>query len=312
MENKSGVILINKPTNISSNGVVSRVKYLIKSKKVGHLGTLDPLASGVLPITFGKATRLFDYFLNKDKTYLATFAFSFETTTLDCEGEVTNKQSCNLTLEKINEMLKFFQGKISQLPPAYSALKVNGQKACDAIRKGVELNLKPRMVEIFSIKCLEKVKNTENLKQFFINNSKDTNKTEIINNYFNNIFTFEITCSAGTYIRSLCRDIARELKTFGTMVNLVRTRCGQFKLEDCNTIQDVENKNFKIIKTDDVIGLDSVNISENLAANLINGKTVAFEKKEQQFKLYCNNNFLGIANSRNGYLKIDVFLKEEN
>lgn len=302
---------MNKPVGISSQTAVFKVKKLLNAKKAGHLGTLDPLASGVLPITIGKSTRLFDYFLNKTKTYKAVFAFGFTTDTLDCEGKILETKKQNLSLKEIKNVLKNFIGNLQQFPPKYSAKNINGQKAYNLARAGVEFELKPKNITIFNIEA-EKV--DEKLKNISLNNfkifNKDENKEKILTEYFNNLFTFEIECSAGTYIRSLCRDIASALNTVGTMVCLNRTFCGDFKLEDCVSFDDVLNGNFQILKPEDVITLDKLEISKDMAQKLLCGQNVNMSFEGQR-KLFYDKEFLGIASSKNGKLKIDTYLLED-
>ena len=308
----SGIILLNKPVGISSNSAVNKVKYLIKAKKVGHLGTLDPLASGVLPITFGKATKLFDYFLSKDKTYKATFVFGFSTDTLDSEGKIESVENVEIFEEQIEKIIGNFVGKISQLPPKYSALKINGQKAYDLARSGKEVNLETRIIEVKSI-IFERSKNLENLKNFFFEHSKDEKieeNREKIENSFKNAFEFEINCGAGTYIRSLCRDIASALGTVGTMVALKRTKCGKFELENCVSFADIENGIFDVISPNEAVELEVLEISKEEAKKLLCGQAV-FKNFAGQKKLMAGGEFLGIASSKNGKLKIDTYLKEE-
>ena len=308
----SGIILLNKPVGISSNSAVNKVKYLIKAKKAGHLGTLDPLASGVLPITFGKATKLFDYFLTKEKTYKATFVFGFSTDTLDSEGKVEKVEDVDILENQIEKILGQFIGKIRQLPPKYSALKINGQKAYELVRSGKEVNLESRLIEVKSI-TFERAQNIENLKNFFFEHSKDEKIEENrvkIENSFKNCFNFEINCGAGTYIRSLCRDIAAALGTVGTMVGLERTKCGKFKIENCVSFSDIEKGNFKVVSPNEAVDLAILEISKEEAKKLLCGQAV-FKNFEGQRKLICDKEFLGIASSKNGKLKIDTYLKEE-
>lgn len=221
-----GVIILNKPLQISSNSASNKVKWLLSAKKAGHLGTLDPLATGVLPVALGKATKLFDRFLKKTKTYIATFEFGYETDTLDCEGEIENKKDCDITIGDINKVLDDFKGEISQMPPKYSAKRVNGKRAYDLARAGIEFTLSPKNITIYEIKVLNKL-----------------NK---------NIFEFEITCSSGTYIRSIARDMAYKLNTYGTMIKLVRTKCGIFDIKNAVTFEDIEKGNYTLINLDTI------------------------------------------------------------
>lgn len=208
-----GVLNINKPRGVTSSQVVVKIKKILNTKKVGHMGTLDPLASGVLPICVGKATRLFDYFLKKQKTYIAHFQFGIETTTLDLEGEIVKTSNNIPTLQEVENGVKTFLGQISQVPPNYSSKKIDGKKAYDLARKGQNLALKPCLVTIYNYQLLKQIDN--------------------------NTFEFLITCSAGTYIRSLARDLGYKLNSCATMTSLLRTKTGNFCLEDAINLENI-------------------------------------------------------------------------
>lgn len=214
MFEKNVIINLNKPTGMSSSLAVQIVKRTLKPNKIGHLGTLDPLGTGVLLIAVNKATKKFDEYLTKIKTYRACFKFGVETDTFDSEGKVLNLDNKVVTLEQINSVLSDFIGEQEQMPPAYSAKKINGKKAYELARQGVEVKLKTKKITIFDIKVVSQLEP--------------------------NTFMFEIKCSAGTYIRSICRDIAYKLSTYGTMVSIIRTICGDFCLEDSCTLEDVK------------------------------------------------------------------------
>lgn len=214
MFEKNAIINLNKPTGMSSFYAVKKVARLLGVKKAGHMGTLDPYGTGVLLIGVNKGTKLFDEYLKKDKTYVATFHFGYETDTLDSEGQIINSNEIEISEYQVKNVLKNFIGKFDQMPPQYSAKKINGRKACDLVREGKEVELKPKQIEIYDLKLLR--------------------------NFGNNNFEFEITCSSGTYIRSLCRDIAYKLSTYGTMLSIIRTRCGVFNIENSCTLKDIE------------------------------------------------------------------------
>ena len=215
MFEKNAIINLNKPTGMSSFFAVKKVARLLGVKKAGHMGTLDPYGTGVLLVGVNKGTKLFDEYLKKTKTYLATFHFGYETDTLDSEGNIINANDVIITKAEVLKVLPKFVGMQSQMPPTYSAKKINGKKACDLVRAGKEVELKPKEIEVYSINLIREFKD--------------------------NNFEFEITCSAGTYIRSLCRDIAKEMSTYGTMLSIIRTKCGNFDLSDSCTLQDLEN-----------------------------------------------------------------------
>ena len=222
MFDKNGIIAVNKPTGMSSSLAVQIVKRAIKPQKIGHMGTLDPLGSGVLLLGVNKGTKLFDEYLNKTKTYRAVFYFGKETDTLDSEGIVINKNQVIITFEQVKDVCKKFVGEFDQMPPKYSAKKINGQKAYDLARQGKEFELKTRRVNIYSCDALYQVAP--------------------------NTFMFEITCSGGTYIRSICRDMAYELSTYGTMLAIIRTKCGSFDINQAYTLEEIKQGNFNIFE----------------------------------------------------------------
>ena len=213
MKNK-GIIPINKPKDWTSFDVVNKLKYKVKPLKVGHLGTLDPMATGVLLVTVGKATKLFDLMQEKTKTYVATFEFGYLTDTLDATGTTTETTESIPTKEEILSVLPKFIGKIDQIPPKYSAKSVNGVRAYDLARQNIEFELKPKIVEIFNLNLLS---------------------------YENGSLTLEISCGSGTYIRSIGRDLAKEVNSLATMTSLTRTKVGNFALEDCVKIENLDN-----------------------------------------------------------------------
>ena len=215
MFEQNAIINLNKPTGMSSFLAVKKVAKALGVKKAGHMGTLDPYGTGVLLVGVNKGTKMFDEYLKKSKTYVAVFHFGYQTDTLDSEGQIEKENQAEITKEQIASVLPKFIGKQMQMPPLYSAKKVNGKKACDVARKGEVVELKPKEIEITSLKLLRQLGN--------------------------NNFQFEISCSSGTYIRSLCRDIAHELSTYGTMVSIIRTKCGVFDIANSCTLQDIQN-----------------------------------------------------------------------
>lgn len=279
----NGIILINKERGISSNSVVNKVKHLLGADKAGHLGTLDVLGEGLLPVTLGKGTKLFDYFLNKDKVYRTVFKFGYTTTTLDLEGEVTNKNDKAVTLDELNQVLCNFIGKQNQMPPIYSAKKINGKKAYQLARSGaIEINLKPKEIEVYSI--------------------------DIIKHLDFNTFEFNIHCSSGTYIRSLCRDIANSLTTYGVMLSIQRTKCGNFSIDNAYTLDDIKNGKFQIISLDSIFDYSSVNLSQSQSERLLNGVLISFIAKDGLYKAYLNDEFLGITEVKDNFMKFKLRL----
>lgn len=275
--NKSGIILVNKPAGISSNTVVNIVKHSLGAKKCGHLGTLDLEGQGLLPVTVNSATKLFDYFLNKDKTYETIFIFGYETDTLDTSGEIIKQKECFITKNQVEEAIKTMIGKYSQMPPQYSAKKVGGKVAYKEARSGRQIDLKPKEVEIYDFKLLERVDN--------------------------NVFRFSISCSSGTYIRSVCRDLAEKLNTYGSMQCIIRTRCGGFHLNNAQTIEDIKNKNFNLISCENVFDYESINLTVEQCQKLFNGQKIFFEKFDGLYKMFNEGDFIGIGEIKNNNLK---------
>ncbi len=280
--NINGILLLNKARGVSSNKVVNKVKYLLNANKAGHLGTLDVLGEGLLPITLGKSTKLFDFFLNKDKIYKTIFKFGETTATLDMEGEITQKNDVIVDIETLKEAVKAFVGKQSQMPPEYSAKKIGGQKAYDLARRGERVELKPKEIEIYSINVLREIDR--------------------------NTFELEVHCSSGTYIRSLCRDIATSLSTFGVMQYIQRTKCGCFELKDSFTIEQIENQNYEILSPDTVFDLPKIFLNDTETGLLLNGVILHNDNLDGEYKLYHNQDFLGIGAILEGKLKFQLRL----
>ena len=270
----NGIILVNKERGISSNKVVNKVKYLLQANKAGHLGTLDVLGEGLLPVTLGKGTKLFDLYLNKDKEYITTFKFGETSTTLDCEGEITDRNDVSVSKTDILNIIPNFIGKINQIPPIYSAKKIAGKKAYQLARNSqiTERDLKPKEIEIYDIKLLKCTSD--------------------------NIFQFKVKCSSGTYIRSLCRDMALSLGTYGIMLNIIRTKCGDFSLEDAFTLDEIEKGNYKILSLDSLFFYSCLFLQEE-ALKLLNGQIINVNREDGLYKGYYNEKFVGIIEIKN-------------
>jgi len=279
---KSGIVLVNKPTGVSSNKIVNIVKYNLKAKKCGHLGTLDLEGAGLLPVTVNNATKLFDYFLNKDKTYKATFIFGIETDTLDMAGEIIKQKECDVSIEDVEKACKTLIGKQLQMPPIYSAKKVGGKVAYKEARKGIVLDLKPKEIEIFDIRVLNKLEK--------------------------NKFEFEIKCSSGTYIRSIARDLGEKMSTYGSMQCILRTRCGGFSLENSNTLEEIESGKFNIIPCDEVFSYENLVIQNDEGLKLLNGQTVCKNVDDGIYKIYTDEMFLGLGQIDLKSLKLSLRL----
>ena len=279
---ESGIILVNKPKGISSNKVVNIVKHKLKAKKCGHLGTLDLEGEGLLPVTVNKGTKLFDFFLQKDKTYEANFVFGLETDTLDTSGKVVKEKEANFTFKELEEAVKNMIRKYDQMPPLYSAKKVNGKVGYKEARNGGTLDLSPKEVEIYDFKILRQIEK--------------------------NVYRFEITCSSGTYIRSIARDLAYHLGTYGSMQCILRTRCGVFCLKDAYTLDEIEKGDFKIIPCDSVFNLPKITLNEKENFKILNGQVLDYGEKDGEYKLYFDKKFLGLGEVKSGKLKMKLNL----
>lgn len=281
LANLKGIVAINKPSGWTSFDVVNKIKHILKPAKVGHLGTLDPMATGVLLVTVGKATKLFDLMQQKQKTYLAKFKFGLQTDTLDITGTTTNQSKNVPTLQDIEAILPQFVGKISQVPPKYSAKSVNGQRAYNLARKNIEFDLKPKQVEVYSIKIID---------------------------FCNSILTLEICCGSGTYIRAIGRDVAQKLNTFATMTELTRTKIGKFCLKDCQQIGNLTLQNINILGIDKVLDYKTLVVAEQEQAKLLNGQCVNVVQENGTFLLKNKNEVLAIVAVKNNLAKMQIFL----
>lgn len=209
----NGVINIYKERGFTSHDVVAKLRGILKQKKIGHTGTLDPDAEGVLPVCLGKGTRLCDMLTDHSKVYEAVLLLGQSTDTQDVSGTILQEASVEVSEEEVREAIMSFVGPYDQIPPMYSALKVNGQKLCDLARAGKEVERKARPVEIYEIQ----------IEEIYLPRVRMT-----------------VSCSKGTYIRTLCHDIGEKLKCHGCMESLLRTRVGQFQLKDSLTLAQVE------------------------------------------------------------------------
>jgi len=284
-----GFINVYKPSGLSSSAVVVKLKKQFHIDKIGHMGTLDPLASGVLPIAIGKATRMFNYFLEKNKTYVATFEFGFQTNTLDLDGEVVKTSDCIPTKSEIVKKLRQFIGYISQIPPDFSAKSVNGVRSYNLARAGQQVELKPQKV------CIERF-------ELLSCNDKQ--------------YTFEITCSSGTYIRALGRDLAESLNSVCTMVKLERIESGVFNIKNATTMDDILKSNnldqFLMDVTDVFPKIPIIEINDFLYNRIRNGLTIhnIYSIETITFVRY-QNRIIGVAKNINDELKLKTFLLED-
>ncbi len=283
MISKKGIIAINKPSGWTSFDIVNKIKHILKLKRVGHLGTLDPMATGVLLVTVGKATKLFDYFQNKKKTYIAKFEFGYETDSLDSIGKIINQTGNVPNLENIKLILNNFIGCIEQVPPKFSAKNINGKRAYTLARKNVDFELPKKIVQIFDIKIL---------------------------NYSNNILTLNIECGSGTYIRSLGRDIAYKLNSYATMIELVREKIDNINLENCVDINTLNENNISnyIIKLKDIINIPKLEIDKENIFKLLNGQIINLNLPDGLYSLNDSEDIVTLIKVKNNSAKMSIFL----
>lgn len=281
-----GIIVINKEKGCTSHDIVYKVKKMFNTK-VGHTGTLDPNATGVLPILLGKGTKISKYLIEHDKEYEVVLQLGVKTTTADEEGEIIEeKEVLKESLEQleIERILKSFIGKIKQMPPKYSAIKVNGRKLYEYARKGQEVEIKPREVEIYNIEIT--------------NIQKEKKQIE-----------FKVSCSKGTYIRTLCEDIAEKMRTVGYMKELKRTKVGDFNIEQAITLGQLQEKeNIKIITIEEMFkDKEEIILEDSKIILLLNGVKMNMEKPNGIYRIYNKQNkFIGLGIVQNKILKIDI------
>lgn len=245
-----GILLINKEKNYTSRDVVNIISKKFKTKKVGHTGTLDPLATGVLVICIGKSTKLVEYLTSTYKEYEAEIILGIKTDTKDITGNVLKEENIKISKEKIKKILKEMTKEYDQVVPIYSAVKINGKKLYEYARNNEEVELPKRKVDIKELELISDIK-------------YENNKT---------IFKIRTLVSKGTYIRSLIEDIAISLNTIGTMKNLKRTKQGSFNIKDCYTLDDIENDNYKIIEKEEALkDFYSIEVDEYLENKIKNG-----------------------------------------
>ena len=286
----NGIIVINKHKGCTSHDIVYKVKKIC-NEKVGHTGTLDPMATGVLPLLIGKGTLCSKYLINHDKIYRAIIQLGIETDTLDAEGTIIDNKEVSdeiLKEEYIINILNTFLGKQEQVPPMYSAIKVNGKKLYQYAREGKSIEVQPRNIEIYNIKLLEVNKENKQIK-------------------------FEVHCSKGTYIRSLCSDISKKLGTIGHMIELQRVQVGEFNISNSVTLEQIQNnpnelKKYLITIEDIFKDKEDMNLDNKKLQLFLNGVQLNFNKEEGIYKIYNANKFIGIGCIKNTKLKRDIVL----
>ncbi len=294
--NLNGVILIDKEKGISSFGVIAKLRKILGIKKIGHSGTLDPLATGLLPILIGNATKTSKYLIEHDKVYIAKIKFGIKTKTADEEGEVISRDDFKLSKKsnrEIKEEFDSFLGKSKQLPPMYSAIKVDGRKLYEYARENKEVIVNKRDIEIFNIEIIKI-------------------------NYEENEIEFKVHCSKGTYIRSLCEDIAEKLGTCGYMKELKRINLDKFKIEDAIKIDELEkNKDDEEFLKKHLITIENLFsdkekiVLDNKKLKLfLNGVVIDNVLENGLYRIYSDNIFIGTGVVLNNKLKRDIIENE--
>lgn len=308
----NGIVNFLKPPGMTSSDAVTIVRRILNEKHCGHMGTLDPGAAGVLLIGAGKASRLFDFFLAKRKRYRAEFTFGTETDTLDAYGAVTRTDRAEIGSEAFQRILPDFVGRLEQLPPKYSAIKIGGRKAYDLARSNADFELKTRSVTVYGI--------------------------EFLGSPAPNVMALDILCSGGTYIRSLARDMAAALGTVGYMSSLIRTECGEYSIARSLTEPELREcaarGDFSFVRpsASAVASLVRVDVPNRFYDKLCNGIPYTGEIVERSFSngaesasergfgergaaagdvaVWCRGEFFGIGESSDGALRIKTYLKD--
>ncbi len=280
----TGFVNINKAAGVSSAREVAVIRRLT-GMPCGHMGTLDPMAEGVLPVGIGNACRLFDYFLTKRKTYIAAFRFGADYDTLDTTGSVTAEGGRVPRAEEIEEILPSLTGEVMQVPPRYSAKSIDGKRGYQLARAGEQFELPPKKVNIYSV-SLEGARSPSE-------------------------YLFRIECGGGTYIRSLCRDMAEKLSTFAAMSALTRVASGPFRIDSAvpTAMLDGDNIAAHVIPTDSVLPFAAAHVGGEEQSKLLNGMSVSVHLDDGTYKIYLENGtFYGLGAAENGRLKVKTKL----
>lgn len=286
----NGIINVLKPPGMMSNGVVVFLRRVLGVKKIGHTGTLDPGAAGVLPICVGRCTRLSDYIMNHEKTYIAEISFGKSTDTLDAYGKMTAERPSSVSESELSDVCKGFIGEIEQLPPMYSAIKINGKKLYQIARSGKDADVPVRKVNIYSIDILKKTGAQS--------------------------WLLKVRCSKGTYVRTLLKDIGEKLGELAYTSFLMRESSGGYCVNDAYTLDEIrsmaENGDFSFINAPDTALMDmpAYDLPEKLLRQVLNGVPVDV-KLCGDSRVYCCGKFLGIGTNAEGGMKLKVHLSDD-
>ncbi len=271
----NGFVLINKPKNYTSYDVIRILKKILKVNKIGHTGTLDPFAEGLLIIGLNKATKFIQFLLDLPKEYIAKIKFSIETDTLDVDGEIVKlDENFKLSEKLLNNAILSFPREYEQIPPKYSAKRVEGERAYELAREGEEFELKPKLVKIYDLKVLQ------------------------INEYENTAVVY-LKVGSGFYVRSFARDLASSLNTVAYLIELKRIAIGNFKLEDANYLNDSE---FKLVEIDRALYfMEKIEILD--CKKFKNGQMMLYKYNDGVYRVYCDGDFIGVGKVENNILK---------
>ena len=276
----NGIVIVDKPQDWTSQDVTARLRRVFNTRRIGHGGTLDPMATGVLPVFVGRATRGVEFFEHAEKTYETVLRLGLTTDTEDITGTVLTRQDVNVTAEQAERALEAFRGEIFQIPPMYSALKVGGQKLCDLARKGKEVERKPRPITIHELTLLEQGENTLRLR---------------------------VRCSKGTYIRTLCKDIGEALGCGGCMAELRRVTAGEYTIEEAVPLQELldAQEPEKYLRGVDTLFRNhpEVKLTANQETRCRNGNSFSRNLADGTYRAYSQSGeFLMLAKVENGVM----------
>ena len=276
----NGIVIVDKPQGWTSQDVTARLRRVFQTRRIGHGGTLDPMATGVLPVFVGRGTRGVEFFEHAEKAYETVLQLGITTDTEDISGEVLEKRDVHISETEFTEILSQFRGKIMQVPPMYSALKVNGQKLCDLARKGKTVERQPREIEIFELTMLEFNGDTARLR---------------------------VKCSKGTYIRTLCKDIGEALGCGGCMAELRRVQAGEYTIEEAvplQTLLDAENPEEFLRPVDSMFrNFPSVTLSDKQEKRCRNGNSFSMQLEAGTYRVYSKQNeFLALSRVEDGVM----------
>lgn len=274
-----GILIIDKEQGKTSHDVVNDLRKILQMKRIGHTGTLDPLATGVLPMCIGRGTRLAEYIQNDKKEYIATADIGYRTDTLDVTGEITSESNKKtFDREELEQVIQNYIGDIQQYPPMYSAIRINGKRLYEYAREGKTIERKPRNVTIYSLDILNTTPSS---------------------------FTIKVLCSTGTYIRTLVDDIGQDLESYATMTSLIRTQVGEFTLSNAYKVSDLRDKSKdeierKILPLESAVShFPNYIVEDRLYNSLTNGQPLKVNlgqvAENQLYRIYCKDQFIGVG-----------------